>query len=133
MHSCIPQDCGNHKDSFIKNTTHRALHRMQTKAHSWAFLKKAYLHVLELQYEGNTSYLAYIHRPMELFSRNVGCGCHIGFLPFSRLPVTVRKEVYTCLETLVAQVIPTDHLALVASRAYACGSKGLIYLNLGAN
>lgn len=75
--------------------------------------------VLELQHEGNTTDLAYIYRSMELLSRNVGCGCHLGFLPFSRLPVSARKEVYTCLETPVAQETPLDHLALVTSRAYA--------------
>lgn len=58
-------------------------------------VKEASSLVQELQNEGKTS----DYWPVELLSRNVGCGCHFVFLTFFTLLVSPGKELYTHLES----------------------------------
>lgn len=131
--ACIP---GSHRTVAIRETVIDRIqptgHCTETRLrHSYSpSVKKASMLVLELRHEENTSDLTHIYRSMELFSRNVGCGRHLGSLPFSRFPVSPSKEVYNHLEIPVAQETPPDHLSLVVSRAYACGHKGLYIFKL---
>lgn len=62
-------------------------------------VKEASSLVRELQNEGKTSDSAHIYWPVELLSRNVGCGCHFVFLTFFTLLVSPGKELYTHLES----------------------------------
>lgn len=126
--ACIP---GYHKTVVIRETV---LDRTLPTGHCTESrlrhipgpsVKEVCLFVLELWFEGNTSDLAHIYWPVELLSSNGGCGCHLGYPPFPSLLVSHRKELCTSLKPPVSQGIPPDHLALVASRAYACGTRGL--------
>lgn len=63
---------------------------------------------------------------MELLSRNTGCGCHLGALPLpcsNSLVLSIKDLIYPSRALIFASAThrtSPDHLALIASRAYAC-------------
>ena len=125
-HLGIPWNCNKWMDSSWLVPTHRTQCRDSKLKHTWSFF------VLELQHEGQASGLAYIKKPIEVLSWDEGWWCHLCALPLphSWMLVSSRAELAHSFGTPIfvpaAQGTLLNHMALVASRAYAFGFCGTV-------
>ena len=117
LHAWALQTCGNQRDGSWQATTCRTLCSLSVKKPSWL--------PLEHQPEGTSFGFGTLSWPMELLSRNMGCGCHLGTLPLlcSNFPVSPRKE----LPYLSGDLISATAIQKTRPDGLALGTSGHIH------